>query len=98
MFAYQQNANRLNMFAVLSKNSRNQVHLDYGNQKEGGKSGYPIVYNDSSSRTYVKKINAIKPKTFFNNNYSSNTHYQTISRVNLLRRGGASVPKKVGAY
>ena len=30
MFAYQQNANRLNMFAVLSKNSRNQVQLDYG--------------------------------------------------------------------
>ena len=98
MFAYQQNANRLNMFAVLSKSSRNQVQLDYGNQKQGGNSGYPIVYNDSSSRTYVKKINAIKPKTFFNNNYSSNTHYQTNSRVNLLRRGGAAAPKKVGAY
>ena len=97
MFSSQRNANRTNMFAVLEKQNRNQVTLDYGNQTAGGKDGYPLSYNDSSSRTQIAKINALKPNSASNQYYVANTYNQTKSRVSLLRRAGSAAPRKVGA-
>jgi len=97
MFSSQRNANRTNMFAVLENQNRNQVALDYGNQTAGGKEGYPLSYNDSSSRTQIAKINALKPNSDSNQYYVANTYNQTKSRVSLLRRAGSAAPRKVGA-
>ena len=97
MFSSQRNANRTNMFAILEKQNRNQVVLDYGNQKKGGRDGDPLCYNDSSSRTQVAKMNALKPNASVNSNYVANTYNQTRERVNLLRRAGSAAPRKVGA-
>ena len=97
MFSSQRNANRTNMFAILEKQKNNQVALDYGNNTAGGKEGYPLSYNDSSSRTHVLKINALKPNSASNQYYVANTYSQTKSRVSLLRRPGSAAPRKVGA-
>ena len=97
MFSSQRNANRTNMFAILEKQNHNQIVLDYGNQKNGGREGYPLSYNDSSSRTQVAKINALKPNASVNSYYVANTYNQTRERVNLLRRVGYAAPRKVGA-
>jgi hypothetical protein len=97
MFSSQRNANRTNMFAVLEKQNHNQVVLNYGNQIKGGREGYPLSYNDSSSRTQVAKINALKPNAAANQYYVSNSYNQTKSRVSLLRRAGSAAPRKVGA-
>lgn len=97
MLSSQRNANRTNMFAILEKQNNNQVVLDYGNQTAGGKDGYPLSYNDSSSRTHILKINALKPNSASNQYYVANTYNQTKSRVNLLRRAGSAAPRKVGA-
>jgi len=97
MFSSQRNANRTNMFAILEKQNHNQIVLDYGNQKNGGREGYPLSYNDSSSRTQVAKINALKPNPSVNSYYVANTYNQTRERVNLLRRVGYAAPRKVGA-
>ena len=97
MFSSQRNANRTNMFAILEKQNRSQVVLDYGNQKKGGRDGYPLSYNDSSSRTQLTKINALKPNPSVNSYYVANTYNQTRERINLLRRAGSAAPRKVGA-
>ena len=97
IFSSQRNANRTNMFAILEKQKNNQVALDYGNKTAGGKEGYPLYYNDSSSRTHVLKINALKPNSASNQYYVANTYNQTKSRVSLLRRPGSAAPRKVGA-
>ena len=108
MLSYQQNANRTSMFAILVKHTKNQVALDYGNQNAsyqnaGGKQGYPVSYNDSSSRTHVLKHrhvlkkNDLKSNSASNDKYVANTYNQIRERVKLLRRAGSAAPRKVGA-
>ena len=108
MLSYQQNANRTSMFAILVKHTKNQVALDYGNQNASnqnasGKQGYPVSYNDSSSRTHVLKHrhvlkkNDLKSNSASNDNYVANTYNQIRERVKLLRRAGSAAPRKVGA-
>ena len=96
MYSYQQNANRSNMFAILEKQNRNKITIDYGTLVKGGTDGYPLSYNDSSSRTQIMKINALKSNSTVTS-YVANTYNQTQSHVNLLRRGGYAAPRKVGA-
>ena len=95
--ASNQNASNQN---ASNQNASNQ---NASNQNASGKQGYPVSYNDSSSRTHVLKHrhvlkkNDLKSNSASNDNYVANTYNQIRERVKLLRRAGSAAPRKVGA-
>ena len=74
------------MFSRLRKQKRNDVTI-------------ARAYNDASTLTQVRKINALKPRAPNTAlSYKSENQYTAMSHRRNLRRVGAAAPPKKGAY